>query len=299
MINMPRASTGASTRSHHRTWKTYGSDLQRRKTGLTRDVDIIARYWLPIDADALRVDRITGAQLSVVSSTSTEKASIGKLISIARDWLCGTMGWPEPVSVDTGNGYALYYALPGIPIPRVPDPKNPGCLMYDEANDTLIKDVLNTISARYISDRSTSGLGDIDTAVFNPSRIMKVPGTIARKALHSIDRPHRASRILSIPESIIPVTLDQLRVVAGLLPKVEPKVGSSRAKTRAKAGRGTKAKVESGAGPEPGPGPEQSGPREPTSEAERTTRIARAIELPRESATRHKRGLQQERPERP
>ena len=254
----------------------YGTDLQCRKTGLTRDVDIIARYWLPIDADALRVNRITGAQLSVVSSTSTEKASIGKLISIARDWLCGTMGWPEPVSVDTGNGYALYYALPGIPIPRVPDPKNPGCLMYDEANDTLIKDVLNTISARYISDRSTSGLGDIDTAVFNPSRIMKVPGTIARKALHSIDRPHRASRILSIPESIKPVTPDQLRVVAGLLPKVEPKVGSSRAKTRAKAGRGTKAKVESGAGPEPGPGPEQGGPREPTSEAERTTRIDRA-----------------------
>ena len=102
--------------------ETYGSDY-RRKTGLTRDVDIVARYWLPIDADALRVDRITGAQLSVVSSTSTEKASIGKLISIALDWLCGTMGWPEPVSVDTGNGYALYYALPGIPIPRVPDPE--------------------------------------------------------------------------------------------------------------------------------------------------------------------------------
>ena len=79
--NTPKAaSTGASTRSHHRTWSTYGSVLQRRKTGLTRDVDIVARYWLPIDADALRVDRITGAQLSVVSSTSTEKASIGKLI---------------------------------------------------------------------------------------------------------------------------------------------------------------------------------------------------------------------------
>ena len=100
--------------------ESYGSVLQRRKTGLTRDVDIVARYWLPIDADALRVDRITGAQLSVVSSTSTEKASIGKLISIARDWLCGTMGWPEPVSVDTGNGYALYYASARHPDPQVP-----------------------------------------------------------------------------------------------------------------------------------------------------------------------------------
>ena len=36
--------------------ENYGSTLQRRKTGTARDVDVIARYWLPIDADALRKD---------------------------------------------------------------------------------------------------------------------------------------------------------------------------------------------------------------------------------------------------
>ena len=32
--------------------ENYGSTLQRRKTGTARDVDVVARYWLPIDADA-------------------------------------------------------------------------------------------------------------------------------------------------------------------------------------------------------------------------------------------------------
>ena len=159
--------------------ENYGSTLQRRKTGTARDVDVIARYWLPIDADALRKDTITGAPLSVVSSTNAEKASIARLIANVRDWLVGTLGWPEPVRVDTGNGYADYYALPGIPIPRCPDPKNPGCLMHDAEQDTLIRDVISAISHRF-----TGALGSIDTGVFNPSRIMKVPGTWARKAKH-------------------------------------------------------------------------------------------------------------------
>ena len=67
----------------------------------------------------------------------------------ARDYLVGDCQWPEPVQVDTGNGYADYYALPGLPIPRCPDPANPGCLMYDTANDPLIRDVLHAIAARF------------------------------------------------------------------------------------------------------------------------------------------------------
>ena len=55
---------------------------------------MIARYWLPIDADALRKDTITGAPLSVVSSTNAEKASIARLIAIVRDWL--VVPWAGP-----------------------------------------------------------------------------------------------------------------------------------------------------------------------------------------------------------
>ena len=101
-------------------------------------MDIVARYWLPLDADAVRERPVTGAPLSVVSSTDTEKANIARLIAQVRDYLVGDLGWPEPVQVDTGNGYADFYALPGLPIPRCPDPDNPGCLKYDAANDTLV-----------------------------------------------------------------------------------------------------------------------------------------------------------------
>ena len=77
----------------------------------------------------------------------------------------GGLGWPEPVQVDSGNGYCDYYALPGLPIPRCPDPDNPGCLKYDAANDTLIRDVIHALGHKF-----SNALGSIDDAVFNPSQ---------------------------------------------------------------------------------------------------------------------------------
>src|SRR5512135_1910780 len=194
--------------------ENYGSRLQRRRTGTARDVDVVARYWLPIDADAVRRDQVTGAPLAVVSSTVDEKAAIARLIDTVRDYLVGTHGWPRPVQIDTGNGYADFYALPGIPIPRCPDPDNPGCLKYDVTADTLIRDVIHALSHKF-----TGELGSIDDAVFNPSRIMKIPGTWARKAKHITDRPHRASKILYIPPDIVPVTVEQLQLVLAQNPQ--------------------------------------------------------------------------------
>jgi hypothetical protein len=101
----------------------YGSKLERRKKGTTTDHDIIARYWLPLDADATRRDPVTGASIKVVSSTDAEKAKIAKLVATTREYLVGDLGWPEPVQVDSGNGYADYYALPGLPSPAAPIPR--------------------------------------------------------------------------------------------------------------------------------------------------------------------------------
>jgi hypothetical protein len=262
--------------------ENYGSTLQRRKTGTARDVDVVARYWLPIDADAIRRDTITGAPLSVVSSTDAEKASIARLIAQVRDWLVGILGWPEPVRADTGNGFADFYAVPGLPIPRCPDPDNPGCLKYDAANNTLIRDVIHAISYKF-----TGALGSIDDAVFNPSRIMKIPGTFARKAKSTPDRPHRASKILYTPPAITPVTLDQLRLVA------DQTTTKTKGRTRNKPETRPSTKYQAGTGrqpvdyqPEETPPPDgteydarldtRPGPVEPTDEAERTDRINRA-----------------------
>ena len=108
---------------------------------------------------------------------------------------------------------------------------------------------------------------------------MKIPGTIARKAKHSLSRPHRASKILNIPESIVPVTLDQLQVVADMLPKAI-RTGGKAWRTRPQKQTngpplvGTKRVPES---TESGPREGTGGPVEPTSDKERTRRIARAI----------------------
>src|SRR5512135_2305425 len=190
--------------------ENYGSQLERRKKGTTTDNDIVARYWLPLYADATRRDPVTGASIKVVSSTDDEKAKIAKLVAKTREYLVGDLGWPEPVQVDTGNGYADYYALPGLPIPRCPDPENLGCLKYDAAADTLVRDVIHAIAARFKNE-----LGSIDDAVFNPSRVMKVPGTYARKVKHTSTRPHRASKLLHVPPTITPVTVEQLNRVLG------------------------------------------------------------------------------------
>src|SRR5512135_3941792 len=53
----------------------YGSKLERRKKGTTTDNDIVARYWLPLDADATRRDPVTGSSIKVVYSTDAEKAT--------------------------------------------------------------------------------------------------------------------------------------------------------------------------------------------------------------------------------
>src|SRR5512135_3137027 len=53
----------------------YGSKLERRKKGTTTDHDVVARYWLPLDADATRLDPVTGASIKVVYSTDAEKAT--------------------------------------------------------------------------------------------------------------------------------------------------------------------------------------------------------------------------------
>ena len=193
--------------------ENYGSILQRPKTGTARDVDVIARYWLPIDADAI-AETPSPAPLSVVSSTDAEKANIAQFIDQVREWLVGGLGWPEPVRVDTGNGFADFYALPGIPIPRCPDPDNPGCLKYDAANDTLIRDVIHALSHKF-----TDALGSIDDAVFNPSRIMKVPGTWAGRPSTRREGHTAPAKSCTPRPTIVPVTVEQLRLVADQLAK--------------------------------------------------------------------------------
>lgn len=156
----------------------------------TSDKEITAIRWLLVDADPVRP--------SGVGATNEEKAraldTIGKVFNYLRG-----IGFSEPVVCDSGNGYHLMYNVKLKPDDSADVKK---CL---QALDMLFTD-------EYVS---------IDTSVFNPARITKVYGTIARKGADTEDRPHRASKILRVPQQIKLTSVSLIRKVGEILPEPE------------------------------------------------------------------------------
>lgn len=145
---------------------------------LTEDADVIARRYLLVDIDPVRADGFEKH-----SATDDEKAAAWAVAAAARVYLT-TRGWADPLVVDSGNGYHLYYRLPG-PLPGGP--------VADPARDPL------GLTLRALAKWFNSTAARIDPVVFNASRIMKVPGTVARKGTHTTERPHRTSYVVSVP----------------------------------------------------------------------------------------------------
>ncbi len=160
-----------------------------RSDATTSDADIIRRRWLPIDIDPVRP--------SGVSSTDAEhELALRKAEEIA-GWLSG-LGFSEPVTGDSGNGAHLLYRID---------------LPNDAPSTQLAKAVLVTLGFLF-SDTGVT----VDTANYNAGRIWKLYGTHAKKGDHTPERPHRRSRILSVPGSLAVVTAEQLHELAAKLP---------------------------------------------------------------------------------
>jgi hypothetical protein len=136
---------------------------------LTSDDDILHRNYLLIDADPIRDAHI--------SATGEEKAEARHVIEDVRNHLFAD-GWPAPTLADSGNGFHLIY---GIDLPA----KDGG----------LVEKVLKALAQKFNNDRVK-----IDTAVHNPARICKIPGTWARKGDSTPERPHRMSMLLEVPD---------------------------------------------------------------------------------------------------
>ena len=80
--------------------------------------------------------------------------------------------WPKPFQVMSGNGWHLYYILEQL--------EN-----TDDSRD-LVQLILNILAKEFNNKKVK-----IDEAVYNASRITKVPGTIMRKGEAVPDRPYR------------------------------------------------------------------------------------------------------------
>ena len=158
--------------------------LTRGKKAVT-DEDIVRRTTLLIDIDPIR----SGG----VSATETEK----KCAKIVRNNIVrylADLRWPAAITCDSGNGYHILY--------KIDLPTN---------DNGLVKNILMTLDQRFTCDTAK-----VDTTVYNPSRIAKVPGTYARKGEDDPlnGRPHRIAKILFHPKSWDPVPLDLLQSLA-------------------------------------------------------------------------------------
>ncbi|MBI4863744.1 MAG: DUF3987 domain-containing protein, partial [Candidatus Riflebacteria bacterium] len=109
-------------------------------------------------------------------------------------------GWPRPVRADSGNGAHLLWRIDLPP-----------------ADSELVKRCLEALDARFSSDRIS-----VDRTVFNPSRIWKLYGTVARKGDPTPDRPHRLSRILDVPDMVEVVPREFLETLASEAPEGKP-----------------------------------------------------------------------------
>jgi len=157
--------------------------------GRTKDSEIQRIRNLLIDIDPVRPEGI--------SSTDTEHETAVGMAKVIKAVLTKE-GWPEPLVGDSGNGGHITYPL-DLPV--------------NEESTALVKGVLAALAQEY-SDMLARLKLEIDQAVFNPSRLTKLYGTMARKGDNTPDRPHRLARILSLPQERRPVPVELLRKIA-------------------------------------------------------------------------------------
>lgn len=138
------------------------------KTVTTSDPNIRFLRWLFLDLDPIR-------EKGISSSDEELKESIKLRNDIFR-WCKKEWDITEMIPAVSGNGAHLMI--------RFPDLEN------NEENASSIKDSLAAMHEKFSTDKV-----DVDTSVFNPSRICKLYGTTARKGDHIPARPHRRSYI--------------------------------------------------------------------------------------------------------
>lgn len=154
--------------------------------GQTRKGDVLRRRWLFLDFDPKRPKDTNGTEDEHTAAQEAAFACCGHLSELS---------WPEPVIVDSGNGWYLLYRLD---------------LPATSHAHALIKSVTHHLGGLY-----SSTAVEVDNAVHNDSRIARLPGTLNRKGPADPGRPRRMCRILSLPDTVEVVPVERLQALAG------------------------------------------------------------------------------------
>lgn len=172
-------------RRHHDCFVEYQSPT-------VGDNDVTFYQWLLVDVDPQRPSGTSSTDEQLKASRETARKIF--------HWL-KERGWADPIVAHSGNGTHLQYAIQ---------------LKNNDENKKLIENVLKTLNMMFASTDMS-----IDMTTFNPSRICKLYGTVARKGASTEKRPHRMSKIIYTPEKIEKVKSDYLRALIQLMPQEE------------------------------------------------------------------------------
>ncbi len=151
----------------------------------TSDKEIRCRRWILIDLD---LKHLTG-----ISSTEQELELAKELGRTIQDYLTDC-GFPEPVTVLSGNGFHLLYP---VEIPNTPE------------TTSLVKGFHGTLDSRFSTEQVK-----VDTTTYNAARITKLYETVSCKGNSTKERSHRRSKILYAPEKRVPVAIELLQQIA-------------------------------------------------------------------------------------
>lgn len=172
------------------------SERFERTDSTTSDTEIVRYRWLFVDLDPVRT--------AGISSSDEELQKAKELSDVVYQYMQG-IGFEEPVKAMSGNGFHLLYRI------DVPN---------DASGRGLIEKCLKNLSRIFNTDSVK-----IDTTNSNPSRICKLHGTLAQKGRSTRNRPHRMSRLISVPDEVCVSKMETLQTLADELPddpKPEP-----------------------------------------------------------------------------
>lgn len=178
-----------------RSRQQYGRFMEKCKT--TSDNDVVGYDYLMVDLDPIRIDGVSSSDEEL--QKAKEKAN--EIYVFMKN-----IGFYKPIIAYSGNGVHLLYKVN---------------LSKTQERIDLMHKCLNVLSM-YFSDEYIK----VDTVNYNPSRICKLYGTVARKGANDTDngRPHRLSRIIGDnDEPILTTDIGYIKKLADMdLKKDEP-----------------------------------------------------------------------------
>lgn len=151
--------------------------FRARHNQLTRDEDVARRRLILFDSDSVKP---TGA-----AATEAQRAA-AHAHSATLEAALTAEGWPAPVVCDSGNGAHRLYSVD---------------LPNDRVTDFLVSNLLH-VAARKFDTAEVK----LDKSVSNAGRVTRLYGSRNHKA-------GRDSAVLSVPDTLIPVTAEQLKTV--------------------------------------------------------------------------------------